>query len=48
MGGGIIPEDDMKQLEAQGIGKLFGPGTSTQEAVDYLREWFNKRGSRVK
>jgi len=48
IGGGIIPEDDMKQLEAQGIGKLFGPGTSTQEAVDYLRERFSKRGSRIK
>jgi methylmalonyl-CoA mutase C-terminal domain/subunit len=44
VGGGIIPEDDMKELEAQGIGRLFGPGTLTQDAVDYLREWFNKRG----
>ena len=28
-GGGIIPEDDMRSLEAQGIGRLFGPGTPT-------------------
>ncbi|HRP08832.1 MAG TPA: cobalamin B12-binding domain-containing protein, partial [Gemmatimonadales bacterium] len=26
-GGGIIPDDDATQLETQGIGKLFGPGT---------------------
>ena len=27
-GGGIIPDDDAQSLERQGIGKLFGPGTS--------------------
>ncbi|MFQ5536650.1 MAG: cobalamin B12-binding domain-containing protein [Gemmatimonadota bacterium] len=42
-GGGIIPEEDMKALEAQGIGKLFGPGTPTGEAVEYIREWFRNR-----
>jgi methylmalonyl-CoA mutase, C-terminal domain len=36
-GGGIIPEEDMKALEAQGIGKLFGPGTDTREVVEYIR-----------
>ncbi len=39
-GGGIIPEEDMKELEARGIGKLFGPGTPTTDAVVYIREWF--------
>jgi methylmalonyl-CoA mutase, C-terminal domain len=39
-GGGIIPEDDMKALQEQGIGRLFGPGTPTTEAVRYIREWF--------
>jgi methylmalonyl-CoA mutase C-terminal domain/subunit len=39
-GGGIIPEEDMEALAAQGVGKLFGPGTSTGEAVAYIREWF--------
>lgn len=38
-GGGIIPDDDMQQLSALGVGKLFGPGTSTQDAVEYIREW---------
>jgi methylmalonyl-CoA mutase C-terminal domain/subunit len=39
-GGGIIPEEDMETLAAQGVGKLFGPGTSTGQAVEYIREWF--------
>jgi methylmalonyl-CoA mutase C-terminal domain/subunit len=42
-GGGIIPEDDMKALTEKGIGRLFGPGTPTTEAVDYIREWYASR-----
>ncbi len=38
-GGGIIPPEDMEALQQQGVGRLFGPGSSTAEAVDYLREW---------
>jgi methylmalonyl-CoA mutase C-terminal domain/subunit len=38
-GGGIIPREDMDALEAQGIGRLFGPGTPTSALVEYLREW---------
>ncbi len=39
-GGGIIPNDDMTALLAQGVGKLFGPGTNTQDIVHYIREWY--------
>ena len=39
-GGGIIPEEDVATLEAQGIGRLFGPGTSTTDAIAYVRDWF--------
>ena len=39
-GGGIIPKEDMAALEARGIGRLFGPGTSTQDLVDFIRAWF--------
>ncbi len=46
-GGGIIPEDDSHSLEEQGIGKLFGPGTPTTEAVAYIKEWFAAQGERV-
>ncbi len=43
VGGGIIPREDMERLEAQGIGKLFGPGTPTGEIVAYIRQWAAKR-----
>jgi methylmalonyl-CoA mutase C-terminal domain/subunit len=42
-GGGIIPREDMDALQERGIGKLFGPGTSTQELIDYIRVWFSQR-----
>jgi len=38
-GGGIIPPDDAKALEEQGIGRLFGPGTPTGDLVEYIRAW---------
>jgi len=42
-GGGIIPEEDVHALEDMGIGRLFGPGTSTAAAIAYVREWFAAR-----
>lgn len=44
-GGGIIPSEDMEELRAMGIGKLFGPGTPTTEAVQYIRDWFEAHRS---
>ena len=41
-GGGIIPEDDMKQLNEMGVGKLFAPGTSTAEIAGYIKDWAKK------
>ena len=38
-GGGIIPDDDMKTLQAMGVGDLFAPGTTTSEIADYIRGW---------
>ncbi len=38
-GGGIIPEDDMKQLNELGVGRLFAPGTTTTDIADYIRQW---------
>ena len=42
-GGGIIPKEDIDALRGQGIGELFGPGTSTSELVDYIKAWFAER-----
>ena len=39
-GGGIIPSEDIEDLESQGIGRLFGPGTPTTEVINYIQDWF--------
>jgi methylmalonyl-CoA mutase C-terminal domain/subunit len=38
-GGGIIPAEDIEKLKKIGVGKLFGPGASTRDAVQYVEEW---------
>lgn len=38
-GGGIIPQEDMRQLNKMGVGKLFTPGTPTKEIAAYIKEW---------
>ena len=42
-GGGILPREDIEELQRRGIGKLFGPGTPTSELAAYIREWFAER-----
>jgi methylmalonyl-CoA mutase C-terminal domain/subunit len=37
LGGGIIPEEDVKFLKEAGISEVFGPGTPTATIVDYIR-----------
>jgi methylmalonyl-CoA mutase cobalamin-binding domain/chain len=36
-GGGIIPEEDMPALEKAGVRRLFTPGATTQEIVDWVK-----------
>ena len=38
-GGGIIPENDMKELNKLGVGTLFPPGTNTAEIAGYIKQW---------
>ena len=42
-GGGIIPRGDMQKLEALGVGRLFGPGTSTRDIIVYIEEEVKER-----
>jgi methylmalonyl-CoA mutase C-terminal domain/subunit len=37
-GGGIIPDADIPQLEQLGVAKVFTPGTTTQQVVEWVRE----------
>jgi len=36
-GGGIIPEQDIGELTRMGVARIFTPGASTHEIVDWVR-----------
>ena len=36
-GGGIIPDEDIPELERLGVSKIFTPGATTTEIVDWVR-----------
>ena len=38
IGGGIIPDEDIAELKKVGIAEIFGPGTYTDDIVEYIRE----------
>ena len=42
-GGGIIPKEDMEKLEKMGVGKLFAPGTTTTESIEYVKKAVGER-----
>ena len=37
-GGGIIPDEDVPELERLGVARVFTPGATTTEIVDWVRE----------
>ena len=37
-GGGIIPEEDIPELQRLGVRRVFTPGTPTHDIVDWVRE----------
>lgn len=37
--GGIVPPDDAERLRRDGVEHVFGPGTSTQDIVAFIRQW---------
>jgi methylmalonyl-CoA mutase C-terminal domain/subunit len=37
-GGGIIPDDDIPELQRLGVARVFTPGATTTEIVDWVRE----------
>jgi methylmalonyl-CoA mutase C-terminal domain/subunit len=38
LGGGIIPDEDIPALKDSGIAEIFGPGTTTKQIIDYIRD----------
>ena len=37
-GGGIIPDEDIPELQRLGVARIFTPGATTTEIVDWVRE----------
>jgi len=46
-GGGIIPEEDMEQLQSVGVGRLFAPSAPTAGIADYIRSWVQEHRSEL-
>ena len=44
-GGGIIPDADIAELEQLGVAKIFTPGATTTEIVDWVRSSAGQRGA---
>jgi len=38
-GGGIVPKDDIPELEKIGVAKIFTPGATTQEIIDWVETY---------
>ena len=36
-GGGIVPDADIPELEKAGVARIFTPGASTQEIIDFIQ-----------
>lgn len=44
--GGIIPEDDIPALQQMGVKAVFGPGTSTEDIIDFIQKERAQHSSR--
>jgi len=42
-GGGIIPAEDIAGLKKVGISEVFGPGTTSDQIIDFIRKNARKR-----
>jgi methylmalonyl-CoA mutase C-terminal domain/subunit len=41
--GGIVPEEDVAEMKTLGIKEIFGPGTTTDSIIQYVRDNLPKR-----
>ena len=45
--GGIVPDADISELEQMGVARVFTPGASTHEIVDWVYARFGEAGAAV-
>ena len=43
--GGTIPNEDIPELEKLGVAKIFTPGSTTQEIIDFIRDSVGSRSA---
>lgn len=43
LGGGIIPQDDAEELARMGVAQVFGPGTSHEQVMQFIRDRVGER-----
>jgi len=41
-GGGVIPQDDIPSLKDKGIKEIFGPGTTTDSIIKFIKKLKNE------
>ena len=42
-GGGIVPKEDLPKLEQIGVAKIFTPGASTHEIIDWVESYLRPK-----
>ena len=42
IGGGVIPEEDKKELKKSGIDEVFGPGTPLNDIINHITNGVSK------
>ena len=42
-GGGIVPKDDLPKLTEMGVAKIFTPGASTNEIIDWVESYLRPK-----
>lgn len=45
IGGGIILDTDARRLRQEGLGAIFGPGSSAEDAVQFIRDHVRQRSA---
>jgi methylmalonyl-CoA mutase C-terminal domain/subunit len=46
LGGGVIPEEDEKELLTAGLDKVFTMGSETSEIVAFIEDWVARRDAK--
>ncbi|HYM49229.1 MAG TPA: cobalamin B12-binding domain-containing protein [Candidatus Limnocylindrales bacterium] len=44
-GGGIIPDEDARELKQMGVAEIFGPGTALQAIVEFVNNGFRSKAA---